>query len=225
MTYTDDLGRTQAATVLVQHSSIPAYPPTNPTSYRCPSCSDTEIAGPNSPSHARHQAEALADAGLLRKPFDLTRVEVDQRLGYPPHVRIDQAGIMIVNGYVMPDAGISRVELSLLGRHERSTRTPPEHYPDRPLEERLQALAADLEREAPFTAQILRNFAADAARLSEAGAVYEVDEICANLPAVVQAHAERERRVRDLANEWDGSDGMIDREIAARRLHEALGDA
>jgi hypothetical protein len=68
----------------------------------------------------------------------------------------------------MPDAGISRVELPHLGRHERSTPTPTEHDPDRPLDERLEALAADLEREAPFTAQILRNFAADAAQLRAA---------------------------------------------------------
>jgi len=190
---------TNAAALLVQHPSIPAYPAdSTPTSYRCPACPDVVIAGPNSPSHARHQAEALAEAGMLKKPFDLTRVEVDQRLGYPPHVRIDQAGVPLVNGYVMPDAGIASIERHHLGRHERSTPTPPEHYPDRPLEERLEALAADLEREAPFTAQILRNFAADAAQLRAAGPVYDVDEISAGWPAVVREYAAREARVRGV---------------------------
>jgi hypothetical protein len=155
-----------AADVLVEHPSIPSL--SRPTGYLCPACPEEEIAGPNSPTHARHQARALAAAGVLSKLSDLTRVEVDQRLGYPPHVRIDQGHVTIVNGYVMPDAGISRVELPHLGRHERLTSTPPEHDPDRPLDERLEALAADLEREAPFTAQILRNFAADAAQLRAA---------------------------------------------------------
>lgn len=197
---------TNAAALLVQHPSIPAYPAdSTPTSYRCPACPDVVIAGPNSPSHARHQAEALADAGMLKKPFDLTRVEVHQNLGYPPHVLIEQAERPIVNGYVMPDAAISLMERSALGRHERSDPDgpPAPHALDRTLEERLLALAAYLQQCAPFTADILRRFADEASSLRAAGPLYDLDEISQGWPAVVRVHAERELQLRGLAGQLD----------------------
>lgn len=63
----------QAAGVLIRHCSIPrGYDPPR-GDHRCPACGTTEISGPNSPSHAEHQARALADAGLLRtQPYAVT---------------------------------------------------------------------------------------------------------------------------------------------------------
>ena len=53
----------KAARVLIAHPSIPTYG--DGSRDVCPSCPDAEVAGPNSPSHAIHQARALAEAGLL----------------------------------------------------------------------------------------------------------------------------------------------------------------
>jgi hypothetical protein len=99
-----------AANVLIEHPSIPST--SRPTGYLCPSCPEEEIAGPNSPTHARHQARALAEAGLLSALSDLTRVEIDQRLGYPPHVLIKRGDEVIVNGYVAPDAYVAQLIIS-----------------------------------------------------------------------------------------------------------------
>ena len=53
----------QAARVLIAHPSIPNHK--DAIWDVCPSCPDADVAGPNSPSHAAHQARALAEAGLL----------------------------------------------------------------------------------------------------------------------------------------------------------------
>ena len=53
----------QVARVLIAHPSIPNHK--DAIRDICPSCPDADVAGPNSPSHAAHQARALADAGLL----------------------------------------------------------------------------------------------------------------------------------------------------------------
>lgn len=59
----------KATQVLIEHPSIPTYG--DGSRDVCPSCPDADVAGPNSPSHAAHQARALADAGLLA-PAPLT---------------------------------------------------------------------------------------------------------------------------------------------------------
>lgn len=52
--------------VLIAHPSVPNYSSDQgDRHYVCPSCPDALVDGPNSPSHARHQAEVLAEAGLL----------------------------------------------------------------------------------------------------------------------------------------------------------------
>jgi predicted RNA-binding Zn-ribbon protein involved in translation (DUF1610 family) len=161
---------TTTASVLVQHPSIPKVPqPADGPSYRCPSCPDAQVAGPNSPSHARHQATALAAAGVLRLEGDLSHIELTQTWGQPTHVHIertiDGARVLLVNGYVAATPS-GAVELAHLGRHERSRPTAPHAGdPAEPLENRLQALAADMARDAPFTAEILRQFATEAAQL------------------------------------------------------------
>ena len=53
----------QVARVLIAHPSIPNHK--DAIRDVCPTCPDADVAGPNSPSHAAHQARALADAGLL----------------------------------------------------------------------------------------------------------------------------------------------------------------
>lgn len=91
----------QVMNLLIEHPSIPSG---TPTGYRCPLCPDVEIAGPNSPSHARHQAQELHKAGLLRRDleddFGLSRVQVEVRMDQRTHVIIECAGVPIVNGYI-----------------------------------------------------------------------------------------------------------------------------
>lgn len=62
----------QAARVLIAHPSIPNHK--DPIRDVCPSCPDADVAGPNSPSHAAHQARALAEAGWLA-PAPLTDLD------------------------------------------------------------------------------------------------------------------------------------------------------
>lgn len=52
----------KAADALVSHPSIPAN--LNETMFYCPACGADEIAGPNSPTHALHQARAVLAAVL-----------------------------------------------------------------------------------------------------------------------------------------------------------------
>lgn len=56
----------KAAKLLAEHPSIPNFG--DGPRYVCPTCGDTDVAGPNSPSHAAHQARALHQAGLLAAP-------------------------------------------------------------------------------------------------------------------------------------------------------------
>lgn len=64
----------QATQVLIEHPSIPTYG--DGSRDVCPSCPGADVAGPNSPSHAAHQARALAEAGLLAS---LTEWDVEYR--------------------------------------------------------------------------------------------------------------------------------------------------
>lgn len=57
----------RATEVLTAHPSIPnCRDDLTDRDYVCPTCGDTALVyGPNSPDHAMHQAEKLAEAGLL----------------------------------------------------------------------------------------------------------------------------------------------------------------
>lgn len=211
----------QVMHLLIEHPSIPVVPVTNPGNrYRCPACPDAEIAGPNSPSHAQHQAHALKAAGLLRpdleRDFGLSKVQIDQRLGAPTHVRIERGGVPIVDGYIaQPQAALRRAHVPTAAELIR-----PVGYPGQTLQERLMALADDM-GDTPFTAAIVRQFAAEAALMvpiqrperhgTDTACVsdpYRLDDAGPGWAEVVQQYAERERRVRaftaELANEWSG---------------------
>lgn len=94
----------QVMRLLIEHPSIPVYPPTLPMSYRCPACPEADVDGPNSPSHAEHQAHELHKAGLLRPDieddFGLSKVELQFAVDKPTHVHIERRGVPIVHGYI-----------------------------------------------------------------------------------------------------------------------------
>lgn len=75
----------QAARVLIAHPSIPNHK--DAIRDVCPSCPDADVAGPNSPSHAAHQARVLAEAGLLA-PAPLTEVRADAWVDDDPAVLV-----------------------------------------------------------------------------------------------------------------------------------------
>lgn len=214
-----------AAQLLIKHPSIPHT--TTPTKYWCPACPGADIAGPNSPSHAEHQAQALADAGLLRGQFDLSRVEIKSRLGEPTHVRIERGGVPVVHGYVVPDPAPRQAQIVAQAPREQPNTAPGD--PD-PVEDRLRALADDM-TDTPFTAVIVRQFADEVARLrSAAGGPYDIVQYASGWPELVRQYAERERRVRTLTRTlvieaeapdvWQHEAEIVRRVVA--RLREAL---
>lgn len=71
----------RAAEVLVRHASIPRYRNgvEDWDQAYCPECGTTGIYGPNSPDHAKHQAQALADAGLILTPEREREIRMDER--------------------------------------------------------------------------------------------------------------------------------------------------
>lgn len=156
---------TETAQVLIEHPSIPSTD--TATGYRCPVC-PAEVAGCNSPSHAEHQANALRDAGLLRRDLaeenGLSKIQISRELGQPTHVLIEADGVPLVNGYItQPSAdgrpGIDREEAQV-ARLMRII----EGEPTEPVENRLRQLADDMP-ESPFTAEIIRQFANEVAQL------------------------------------------------------------
>lgn len=103
-----------------------------------------------------------------------------------------------------------------------NSHVPADNPPARePVEDRLRALAADVDTDQPLTAEILRQFADDIGSVST---VDLIEQIAAGWPPAVQAHTERERRVRELietiASEWPDRSGVIQSIVA--RLREAL---
>lgn len=154
---------TETAQVLIEHPSIPSTD--TRTGYRCPVC-PAEIAGPNSPSHAEHQANALADAALLRrdleKDWGLSKVAITQTRGLPAHVLIERGGVPIVNGYI-EQPGSRPLHSKIDAQVHRLTRII-DGEPTQPVEDRMRELADDM-AESPFTAEIIRQFANEVAQL------------------------------------------------------------
>src|SRR5690606_2708102 len=75
----------------------------------------------------------------------LSRVEITSSLGMPPYVRIERGGVALAVGYVTADPrGLAPVR----DLHP----TPPGLRDDTPLEHRLNHHAADMQRDAPMTA-------------------------------------------------------------------------
>jgi hypothetical protein len=70
---------TAAAEVLVWHPSI--QPDPNVMRWVCPTCGIDVGGGPNSPTHAQHQADMLAAAGLLADPTARTEWGVEHSQG------------------------------------------------------------------------------------------------------------------------------------------------
>jgi hypothetical protein len=215
----------QAAAVLAQHPSNPAMPSMDfPNGgNRCASCPGHATGTPNSYDHALHQAQALADAGLLRTPFELSKVEVHQTHGQQTFVHIEREGVTIAHGYIEgPRATPAHPQIGAQAPREQPNGTPRD---SRPVEVKMRALADDM-ADTPMTAMIVRQFADEVAALRNApGGPYDLLEITAGWPETVQRSAERERRVRALAEslwtEAERDDEEIVRSIV-RRLRGAL---
>lgn len=178
----------------------------------------------------RHQAEALQRAGLLRpevidlENLGLSRVEITAARGKPTHVLIERNGAPIVNGYMEgPRVGIAhpRIEAPVPAEQPRPARGV--FQPTARVEQRMLALAADMERESPFTAGILRQFAAEVTFLRTLLDPDGVDDITAMWPDLVQQYAERERRTRELLANYTPQDPNGDAATIIARLHAILG--
>jgi len=150
----------------------------------------------------------------------LSRVEITSSLGMPPYVRIERGGVALAVGYVTADPrGLAPVR----DLHP----TPPGLRDDTPLEHRLNHLAADMQRDAPMTANILRQFAAEIPYLRHAGAVYTPEQLDERWAADIRRHAARERRVHSLAMQVhellaDDEPATADVVDILRRLGEAI---
>lgn len=90
------------------------------------------------------------------------------------------------------------------------------------VEQRMLALAADMERDSPFTAGILRQFAAEVTYLRALLDPDQVDDITAMWPDLVHQYAERERRTRDLVANYTPMPDSNEAELVAA-LIEILG--
>jgi hypothetical protein len=136
------------------------------------------------------------------------KCQVTRTLGKPTHVHITWDDVPVAVGYLEGP----RVDAHV------PAHTPPAREP---VEDRLRALAADVDTDQPLTAEILRQFADDIGAVST---VDLIEQIAAGFPSAIQAHTERERRVRELvetiASEWPDRSGVIQSIVA--RLREAL---
>lgn len=139
----------------------------------CPTCDAHDMH-----SREEHQVHALHNAGLLRRDteddYGLSKVRVTASLGGPTHVLIERAGIPLVNGYIeLPHVAQppnermpTRPQIDVIPYIRKTIPEPWSAPPGSgPVERRLRALADDMERDTPFTAAILRQFADEVTQL------------------------------------------------------------
>jgi hypothetical protein len=157
-------------------------------------------------SRYEHQVLALQTAGLLRpKVIDLenlglSRVEITATRGKPTHVLIERNGAPIVNGYMeSPRVAIAH-PLPVPDGQPRPPRGV--HWPTARVEQRMLALAADMDHDTPLTASILRGFANEVTYLRSLLDPDAVDDITAMWPDLVHQYAERERLTRELVAKY-----------------------
>jgi len=197
----------------------------------------------NFDSRAGHQAHALEEAGLLRhdikddfEKYGIASLTLDNHPGGQTHVLIvDTDGEQLVNGYVQPpEHGTVEVIRAAIrdGQVHIPTPTPWEQeararMPRVSLGDRLRALA-DTMLVAPVTAEVLRQYAAEADQLGREPV--ENDQRLREFgdfpgwTVTIQQHADREQRVRDLAaalvDEYPDPSGVVQGIVA--RIHNAL---
>jgi hypothetical protein len=161
--------------------------------------------------HSRedHQVHALQVAGLLRPDvldldnLGLSRVEITATKGRPTHVLIERNGAPIVNGYMEgPRAAVvhPRIDVPVPAGQPRPPRGV--HWPTARVEQRMLALAADMDHDTPLTASIVRGFANEVTYLRALLDPDGVDDITAMWPDLVHQYAERERLTRELVAKY-----------------------
>lgn len=181
-------------------------------------------------SRYEHQVHALLQAGLLRPDvldldnLGLSRIEITSSKGRPTHVLIERNGAPIVNGYMEgPRAGIAhpRIDAPVPAEEPRPARGV--FQPTARVEQRMLALAADLERDSPFTAAIIRQHANEVTYLRAVLDPDGVDDITAMWPDLVHQYAERERLTRELVAKYAPTTLDDDGARIVAELREILG--
>lgn len=167
---------TQAVRILIDHDTDRM------------SCADHDgLCCPSGDAHdihsrEEHQLHALIEAGLLPMNLDdvgLSKVVVTASLGGPTHVLIERAGVPIVNGYIeLPSSRPrlnTRPQIDVIPYIHKAIPEPWTAPPgSAPVEQRLQALADDMQRDTPFTAAILRQFADEVTQLRDSAPIEQV---------------------------------------------------
>lgn len=181
-------------------------------------------------SREEHQVHALQNAGLLRpevidlENLGLSRIEITSSVGRPTHVLIERNGAPIVNGYMeSPRAGVAHPRIT--APVPAGQPGPPRgvHWPTARVEQRMLALAADMDQDTPYTATILRGFANEVTYLRAMLDPDGVDDITAMWPDLVHQYAERERRTRMLLANYTPAPGDLDADKVLAELREILG--
>lgn len=170
----------------------------------CPTCDAHDMH-----SREEHQVLALQRAALLRpevidlENLGLSRVEITATRGKPTHVLIERNGAPIVNGY-MESPRVATVHPRIDAPVPAGQPRPPRgvHWPTARVEQRMLALAADMDQDTPLTASILRGFANEVTYLRALLDPDGVDDITAMWPDLVHQYAERERLTRELVAKY-----------------------
>jgi hypothetical protein len=177
-----------------------------------------------------HVVDALNQDRLLRpevidlENLGLSRIEITSAKGKPTHVLIERNGAPIVNGYMEgPRAGIAhpRIDAPVPAGEPRPARGV--FQPTARVEQRMLALAADMERDSPFTAGILRQFATEVTYLRALLDPDGVDDITAMWPDLVHQYADRERLTRELVAKYALTTLDDDAVRVITELREILG--
>lgn len=180
--------------------------------------------------HSAHVVEALDQQRLLRpevidlENLGLSRIEITSVRGKPTHVLIERNGAPIVNGY-MESPRVATVHPRIDAPVPAGQTRPPRgvHWPTARVEQRMLALAADMDRDTPLTASIVRGFANEVtyprALLDPDG----VDDITAMWPDLVHQYADRERLTRELVAKYAPTTLDDDGARIVAELREILG--
>lgn len=182
--------------------------------------------------HSRydHQVHALLQAGLLRpavidlENLGLSRVEITAARGKPTHVLIERNGAPIVNGYMEgPRTAVvhPRIDVPVPAGQPRPPRGV--HWPTARVEQRMLALAADMDQDTPLTASIVRGFANEVTYLRSLLDPDGVDDITAMWPDLVHQYADRERLTRELVAKYAPTTLDDDGARIVAELREILG--